>query len=340
MGSGSVPATDATKAEVARECGRLVVDLVRRGVSSRQILTRPALENGIAMAVATGGSTNSVLHLLAVAHEAGVDLSLDDFVRISAATPVLADMKPWGRFVAPDMHAAGGVALVARYLQEAGLLDGDRPTVTGRTLGEEIAAAKELPGQEVIHTVREPIKSRGGLLILRGNVAPDGCVMKIAGTETTVHRGPARVFDGEEAAFAAVQAGKIVAGDVVVIRCEGPRGGPGMREMLAVTAAIVGAGLGDSVALVTDGRFSGATHGFMVGHVAPEAASGGPIAVVRDGDVVSIDETTRRIDLEVPAAEIAARQKAWTAPAPKATVGVLAKYARLVSSAAEGAVTG
>jgi dihydroxy-acid dehydratase len=248
-------------------------------------------------------------------------------------------MKPWGRFVAPDMHAAGGVALVARYLQEAGLLDGDRPTVTGRTLGEEIAAAKELPGQEVIHTVREPIKSRGGLLILRGNVAPDGCVMKIAGTETTVHRGPARVFDGEEAAFAAVQAGKIVAGDVVVIRCEGPRGGPGMREMLAVTAALAGSGLGADVALLTDGRFSGATHGLMAGHVSPEAVDGGPIAGLRDGDIVTFDLEAGTVNVDLDAKELSARLAAWRAPARDIPSGVLAKYVKLVSSAAEGAVT-
>jgi dihydroxy-acid dehydratase len=339
MGSGSVPATDPEKPEVARECGRLIVDLVERGVSSRQILTRQALYNGIAIAVATGGSTNSVLHLLAVAQEAGVELSLEDFVRISAATPVLADMKPWGRFVATDMHAAGGVGLVARRLQEAGLLDGSLPTVTGRTVGEEIAGAEELPGQEVVRTIEDPIKSRGGLLILKGNLAPDGCVLKIAGTEKSVHRGPARVFEGEEAAFAAVQAGEIRAGDVVIIRCEGPRGGPGMREMLAVTAALAGSGLGSDVALLTDGRFSGATHGLMAGHTAPEAVDGGPIAALRDGDTVTFDLDAGTVDVELSDIQIQARISEWKAPARDLPSGVLSKYARLVSSAALGAVT-
>jgi len=339
MGSGSVPATDPTKPDVARECGRLIVDLVRRGVSSRQILTRAALENGIAIAVATGGSTNSVLHLLAVAHEAGVELSLDDFVRISAATPVLADMKPWGRYMATDMYAAGGVALVAKRLMDAGLLDGSLPTVTGKTVAEEVADVEEKPGQQVIYEVAEPIKSRGGLIILRGNLAPDGCVMKIAGTETKTFRGPARVFDGEEAAFAAVQAGKIEAGDVVIIRCEGPRGGPGMREMLAVTAALAGSGLGSDVALLTDGRFSGATHGLMAGHVAPEAVDGGPIAGLRDGDIVSFDLEAGTVDVDLTDEELAARAKAWRAPKKELPSGVLAKYVRLVSSSAQGAVT-
>ena len=339
MGSGSVPATDPGKPEVARECGRLVVDLVRRGVSSRQILTRAALENGIAMAVATGGSTNSVLHLLAVAREAGVELTLDDFVRISAATPVLADMKPWGRFVATDMHAAGGVALVARRLHEAGLLGGDCPTVTGRTLAQEIAGAEEGSGQQVIHTVADPVKSRGGLLILRGNLAPDGCVLKIAGSEKTLHRGPARVFEGEEAAFAAVQAGQIKAGDVVIIRCEGPRGGPGMREMLAVTAALAGSGLGSDVALLTDGRFSGATHGLMAGHAAPEAVDGGPIAGLLDGDTVTFDLEAGTVSVDLTASELEARIAAWKPPVKELPPGVLSKYARLVSSAAQGAVT-
>jgi dihydroxy-acid dehydratase len=339
MGSGSVPATDPEKPEVARDCGRLAVDLVRRGVSSRQILTRDAILNGIAIAVATGGSTNSVLHLMAVAREAGVELSLDDFVRISAATPVLADMKPWGRFVATDLHAAGGVALIAKRLQDAGLLDGSLPTVTGRTVAEEVADAKEAPGQEVIHTTAEPMKKRGGLLILRGNVAPDGCVMKIAGTETTRHEGPARVFEGEEAAFAAVQAGEIEPGDVVIIRCEGPRGGPGMREMLGVTAAIAGAGLGKDVALLTDGRFSGATHGLMAGHAAPEAVDGGPIAALRDGDVVTFDLEACTVNVDLGDDEIAARIAEWKAPHKELPSGVLSKYARLVSSAALGAVT-
>ena len=339
MGSGSVPATDPEKPEVARRCGRLVVDLVRRGVGARQILTRAALENGVALAVATGGSTNAVLHLLAVAREAGVELTLEDFQRISAKTPVLADMKPWGRYMATDLHATGGVALVAKRLHAAGHLDVSLPTVTGRTLGEEIAEAAERPGQKVVYTVEAPIKKRGGLLILRGNLAPEGCVMKIAGTERMHHAGPARVFEGEEAAFAAVQAGEIHKGDVVIIRCEGPRGGPGMREMLAVTAALAGAGLGSDVALLTDGRFSGATHGLMAGHVAPEAVDRGPIAGVRDGDIVTFDLEAGTVSVDLPPAELQRRVAAWKRPPREVPPGVLDKYARLVSSASEGAVT-
>ena len=337
MGSGSVPATDPAKMDVARECGRLVVDLVKRGVTARQFLTRRALENGVALVVATGGSTNAVLHLLAVAREAGVELSLDDFNRISAKTPILADMKPWGRFTATDLHAAGGVGLVTRRLLEAGFVDGEAPTVTGRTLAEEVAEAPEAPGQEVVSLVESPLKPRGGLMILRGNLAPDGCVVKLAGHERTKHSGPARVFDSEEDAFAAVQDGKIEAGDVIIIRYEGPKGGPGMREMLGVTAAIMGQGLGDAVALVTDGRFSGATRGFMVGHVAPEAFDGGPIALVHDGDTVTLDVGGRRLDVD---ADLEARRPEWTAPKPRYASGALAKYARLVGSASEGAVTG
>lgn len=339
MGSGSVPATDVAKPEVARRCGRLAVELAKGGVSARRILTKQSLENGIALAVATGGSTNVVLHLLAVAREAGVPLTIDDFERISARTPVLADMKPWGRYVATDMHEAGGVALVARRLLEAGLLHGDTPTVTGRTLAEEVSTALETPGQRVVHTTSDPMKARGGLMILRGNLAPDGCVLKIAGTERLIHRGPARVFDGEESAFAAVQSGKIQAGDVVVIRCEGPRGGPGMREMLGVTAALAGAGLGADVALLTDGRFSGATHGLMAGHVAPEAVDGGPIAGVRDGDTITFDLKANTVSVDLNPADLAARVAAWKKPTKEIESGVLAKYARLVSSAAEGAVT-
>jgi len=339
MGSGSVPATDSEKLEVARQCGRLVVDLVRRGVTARQVLTKSALENGIALAVATGGSTNVVLHLLAVAREAGVSLTIDDFERISARTPVLADMKPWGHYMATDMHAAGGVPLVARRLLEAGLLQGGTPTVTGRTLAEEVSDARETPGQKVVRPMSDPLKSRGGLMILRGNLAPDGCVLKIAGTERMLHRGPARVFDGEEAAFAAVQAGKIKAGDVVVIRCEGPRGGPGMREMLGVTAALAGAGLGAEVALITDGRFSGATHGLMAGHAAPEAVDGGPIAGVRDGDTITFDLKAGTVSVDLSPAELSARVAAFRKPVKEVESGVLAKYARLVSSASEGAVT-
>ena len=339
MGSGSVPATDPAKPDVARRCGRLAVELARTGVSARRILSREAIENGIALAVATGGSTNVVLHLLAVAREAGVRLALDDFNAISDRTPVLADMKPWGRYVATDLHAAGGIALVARRLLDAGRLRGETLTVTGRTLAEEVSGAKETPGQKVVHTLEAPIKAHGGLLILRGNLAPDGCVMKVPGSERTFHRGPARVFEGEEAAFAAVQAGQIRAGDVVVIRCEGPRGGPGMREMLAVTAALAGAGLGGDVALLTDGRFSGATHGFMAGHAAPEAVDGGPIAGVRDGDVVTFDLNARTVSVDLTPAELAARVAAWRKPAKEVPHGVLHKYMRLVSSAAEGAVT-
>jgi dihydroxy-acid dehydratase len=339
MGSGSVPATDPEKPEVARRCGRLIVELARKGVSARRILTREAIENGIALAVATGGSTNVVLHLLAVAREAGVALSLDDFDAISERTPVLADMKPWGNYVATDLHAAGGIALVARRLLEAKRLSGDTLTVTGRTLAEEVSGARETPGQKVVHTVADPIKPHGGLLILRGNLAPDGCVMKVPGSERKFHRGPARVFEGEEAAFAAVQAGEIRAGDVVIIRCEGPRGGPGMREMLAVTAALTGAGLGGDVALLTDGRFSGATHGFMAGHAAPEAVDGGPIAGVRDGDIVTFDLEKRTVSVDLKPEDLAARVAAWKRPAKEVPRGVLDKYARLVSSAAEGAVT-
>ncbi len=297
MGSGSVPATDPAKAGVARDCGRLAVDLVRRGVTARQVLTRASMTNGVTLAVATGGSTNAVLHLLAVAREAGVELDLEDFDRISARTPVIADMKPWGRFVATDMHAAGGVRLLAARLLGAGLLDGAAATVTGRTVAEEAERAAEAPGQEVVSSVEDPVKPHGGLLILKGNLAPDGCVLKVAGPERGHHSGPARVFDCEEDAFEAVQRGAISAGDVLVIRGEGPRGGPGMREMLAVTAALTGAGLGPSVGLLTDGRFSGATHGLMAGHVAPEAVDGGPIAAVRDGDTITFDVAARTLSV-------------------------------------------
>ena len=342
MGSGSVPATDPAKAGVARDCGRLAVDLVRRGVTARRILTRAAMRNGVTLAVATGGSTNAVLHLLAVAREAGVALELEDFDRISARTPVIADMKPWGRFVATDMHAAGGVRLLAARLLGAGLLDGGAATVTGRTVAEEAALAAEAAGQEVISTVENPVKSHGGLLILKGNLAPEGCVLKVAGPERGHHSGPARVFDCEEDAFGAVQAGGVSAGDVVVIRGEGPRGGPGMREMLAVTAALTGAGLGPSVGLLTDGRFSGATHGLMAGHVAPEAADGGPIAAVRDGDTITFDVAARTLSVDLADDVIRARARAWRPSGPSANgaaTGVMRKYARLVASASEGAVT-
>jgi dihydroxy-acid dehydratase len=340
LGANNVPALDAAKHDVARAAGRLAVDLVRRGLKPREILTPAAFENAIASVVATGGSTNAVLHLLAIAKEAGVTLDLEAFNRISAAVPWLADLKPAGRFVATDLHEAGGTPLVAQRLIALGALQTDATTVTGRTLGEEAAQARETPGQQVVRPLDAPLAPTGGLMILRGSLAPDGAVMKVAGHTRHSHRGPARVFDSEEATFAAVRSGAIKPGDVVVIRHEGPKGGPGMREMLAITGAIIGAGLGDTVALVTDGRFSGATHGYMVGHVAPEAASGGPIGLVKDGDLITIDEATRRIDVEVPADELAARRAAWTLPAPRATRGVLAKYAKLVSSAAEGAVTG
>jgi dihydroxy-acid dehydratase len=340
MNYNGVPAEDPRKEEVAFETGRLVMDLLRRGVLPRQIITRRALQNAIAGVVATGGSTNAVLHLLAVAREAGVRLTIDEFDRISRKTPLLADMKPWGRFTAPEMYEAGGMALVAQRLLEAGLLHEHEMTVTGRTIGEEARAAREQPGQEVIRPLANPLAPHGGLAILRGNLAPEGCVAKIAGHEQAVFRGRARVFNREEDAFAAVTSGKIKPGDFVVIRYEGPKGGPGMREMLQVTGALQGAGLGSSVALMTDGRFSGATHGFMVGHVAPEAAVGGPIAALRDGDVIVLDVKRRRLDVELSAAELRRRLKAVRPPKPRYATGALAKYARLVSSASDGAVTG
>ena len=339
LSANGVPAMVAEKHDVARRAGELVMDLVRTDLRPRQIVTRAAVENAIAGVAATGGSTNAVLHLLAIAHEAGVDLAIDDFDSISERTPLLADLKPGGRFVATDLYRAGGIGLVASRLQEAALLHEDALTVTGRTIGEAARAAPETAGQEVVRPVSEPITPTGGLVILKGNLAPHGCVVKVAGHEPATHRGPARVFDSEEAAFEAVEQGRIRAGDVVVIRYEGPSGGPGMREMLAVTAAIVGAGLGESVALLTDGRFSGATRGMMAGHVAPEAAKGGPIAIVRDGDMVLFDERNRKLQLEVGEDEIAERLAAWQAPEPRFGSGVMAKYARLVSSAATGAVT-
>jgi dihydroxy-acid dehydratase len=340
LGSGSVPANDPRKAGVAQEAGERVMDLVAHGLRPRNILTKRAVENAIAAVATTGGSTNAVLHLTAIAKEAGVDLALGDFDRISASVPLLADLKPSGRFVATDLHAAGGSTLVAKRLLDARAIDGSARTVTGRTLGEEAACAKETPGQEVVRPPDRPLKPNGGLVILRGTLAPDGAVMKVSGTGRTRHRGPARVFDSEEAAFDAVQRQAIRAGDVVVIRYEGPNGGPGMREMLAVTAAIVGAGLGDSVALVTDGRFSGATRGVMVGHIAPEASRGGPIAAVRDGDAIVIDTEARTLDIEVDGDELGQRLAGWKPPAARYPHGVFAKYAQLVSSASTGAVTG
>ena len=339
VGTASVPAMDERKDDVAFRAGEMVMELLKKGVTARQIITRPALENAVAAVAATGGSTNGVLHLLGVAREAEVELRIDDFDRISSRTPLIADLKPGGRFVANDLYHAGGVPLVARRLLDAGRLDGGCMTVTGRTLGEEVRDVEETPGQEVVRPVSAPLKPTGGLVILRGNLAPEGCVVKVAGHERKLHRGPARVFDREEDSFRAVQNGEIREGDVVVIRYEGPVGGPGMREMLGVTAALVGAGLGESVALLTDGRFSGATHGLMAGHVAPEAARGGPIAVVRDGDAVVFDVDARRLDVEVSEQEMDARLRQWKAPEPRYASGVMAKYARLVSSASEGAVT-
>ncbi len=339
MAANGVPAMVAEKDEVAKQAGSLVLDLVRKDVRPRQIVTAHALENAIAAVATTGGSTNAVLHLLAIAQEAGVDLKLEDFDRISEQTPLLADLKPGGRFVATDLYRAGGLELVANRLKEAGLLHTDAITVTGQTIGDVADSAQETAGQKVVRSVSDPITPTGGLVILKGNLAPDGCVVKVAGHELTQRRGPARVFDSEEACFEAVEQGSIKAGDVVVIRYEGPQGGPGMREMLAVTAAIVGAGLGESVALLTDGRFSGATRGMMAGHVAPEAAKGGPIAIVQEGDTILFDEQNRKLQLEVSEEEIQARLAAWQPPEPKFKRGVMAKYARLVSSAAQGAVT-
>ncbi len=339
MNTAAVPQVDPRKHQVAFRCGQVAVDAVRADRRPRVIATRKAFENAIASVAASGGSTNAVLHLLAMAREAGVELSLDDFQRISERTPLLVDLKPAGRFVAVDVDRAGGMAVIAKRLADGGYADGSALTITGRTFAEEAAEAKETPGQEVIRPLSDPIKSTGGLVILKGSLAPEGCVIKVTGLDRKSQRGPARVFDNEESAMSAVTSGRIKPGDVVVIRYEGPRGGPGMREMLGVTGAIVGAGLSESVALITDGRFSGATRGFMIGHVAPEAASGGPIAAVREGDPVSIDIEKRTIDIDVPAEEITARLYSWKRPEPKYTSGVFQKYAKLVGSAASGAVT-
>src|SRR3977135_4501454 len=339
MGLSSVPATNAGKANAGHRAGELVLDLLRRDVTPSKIITKGAIENAITGVAATGGSTNAVLHLLAIANEAKISLSIDDFDRISSRVPIIADLKPGGRFVATDLYAAGGTALVAKRLLEAGLLRGDSITVTGRTLAEEAAAAKEAPAQQVVRKLNEPLKPTGGLVILKGNLAPDGCAIKVAGHNFQNFRGTARVFDSEEAAFQAVENRSIKAGDVMVIRYEGPKGGPGMREMLAVTAALVGAGLGDSVALLTDGRFSGATHGLMAGHVAPEAANGGPIAAVAEGDTIVFDLPARTLTLELTDVEMRRRLALWRAPAPRYTSGVMAKYALLVSSSALGAIT-
>jgi dihydroxy-acid dehydratase len=339
MGSASVPAMDPAKDDVAFEAGRLVMALLRRDLRPSRIVTRAALENAIAAVAATGGSTNSVLHLLAIAREAKVPLAIDDFDRISRKTPLLADLKPWGRFVATDLYQAGGVALIAKRLLALRRLRGGAMTVTGRTIGQEARRATETPGQPVVRPASRPLQPTGGLVILRGSLAPEGCVVKITGHEPVRYAGPARVFDCEEDAFAAVQRRRIKPGDVVVIRYEGPKGGPGMREMLGVTAAIVGQGLERSVALVTDGRFSGATRGLMAGHVAPEAARGGPIALLRSGDRISFDVKARRLDAQLSATEWKTRRAARRAPAPHYTSGVMAKYAALVSSASDGAIT-
>jgi dihydroxy-acid dehydratase len=339
MGSASIPALDAKKPEVAQAAGAQVMELLKDDLRPKRILTRDAFENAIASVAATGGSTNAVLHLLAIAYEAGVGLSLDDFDRISERVPLLADLKPGGRFVATDLYRAGGTGVVAKRLSKAGLLHADALTVSGKSIGDEAEAATEAAAQEVVRPLDRPIKATGGLVILKGNLAPEGCVVKVAGHEHLHHRGPARVFDSEETAFAAVQHGRIQAGDVLVIRYEGPRGGPGMREMLGVTAALVGAGLGDSVALLTDGRFSGATRGLMAGHVAPEAASGGPIAAVRDGDVIVFDVGQRELRVELSDDEMRKRMASWQPPEARYRTGVMAKYARQVSSAALGAIT-
>jgi dihydroxy-acid dehydratase len=340
MGSGSVPATHPDKDQVAFEAGKLVMDMLEHDRRPSQIITRKSLENAVASIATTGGSTNGVLHLLAIASEANIPFEIDDFQEINSRTPTFVDLKPGGRFVAADLHQAGGIPLVAQRLLEAGLLHADELTVTGDSIGEEASKALATDGQEVVRPIWDAIKPTGGLVILRGNLAPDGCVIKVAASERMIHRGPVRVFEREEDTFAAIKGGKINPGDVVAIRYEGPAGGPGMREMLGITAAIVGAGLGESVALLTDGRFSGATRGFMVGHVAPEAARGGPIAALRDGDIVVIDVEKRRIDVELSEDELRARLDSWTAPTPRYTRGVFAKYAKSVSSASEGAVTG
>jgi len=339
MGCNGVPAMDPRKDEVAFRCGRMVMELLKQDVRPRQIITRKALENAIAAVATTGGSTNAVLHLLAVAREAGVRLTIDDFDKLNRKVPLLADLKPGGRFMAADLWKAGGTTLVAKRLLDAGVLHSDQPTVTGKTIGDEARLAEETPGQQVVRPLADPIKPTGGLVILKGNLAPEGCVVKMAGHSMMSFKGPAKVFDREEDAFAAVKSGQIKAGDVVVIRYEGPAGGPGMREMLGVTAALVGAGLGDSVALLTDGRFSGATHGLMAGHVAPEAVKKGPIAAIKNGDLIMFDVGKRRLDVDLSKHEIAARLKRVKAPVPRYTAGVMAKYARHVSSASEGAVT-
>jgi dihydroxy-acid dehydratase len=339
MGTAAVPQVDKRKDDVARRCGKVIMDAVRNNLRARDICTRKAFDNAIASVAATAGSTNAVLHLLAMAREAEVPLSIDDFDAISARTPVIVDIKPGGRFVAADVDKAGGIGVIAQRLANAKLVDGSAITVTGRTFAEEAAEARETPGQEVILPIEKALKPRGGIAILRGSLAPEGCVIKLAGHDKKLHQGPARVFEREEEAMDAVTHSKIKAGDVVVIRYEGPRGGPGMREMLGVTGAIVGAGLSDSVALVTDGRFSGATHGFMIAHIAPEAYNGGPIAAVHEGDSITVDADKGVINIDIPAEELKKRLAAWKQPDPRYKTGVFAKYCKLVKSASEGAIT-
>ncbi len=339
IGTASAPAVHPRKYEIAEQCGQLLMDILKRDLKPSDILTRQAFLNTIAGVSATGGSTNVILHLLALAREAEIELSMEDFDSISRKTPLLADLKPWGNYLASDLFEAGGIELVAKRLVEGQYVDGTQKTPTGKTLAEEALKAIETEGQQVVRPLDRPLKASGSLVVLEGSFAPEGCVVKITGHENDSHHGPARVFESEEEAMEAVTHGRLKAGDVVVIRYEGPKGGPGMREMLGVTAAIVGVGLGESVALVTDGRFSGATRGLMIGHVAPEAACGGPIAVVEDGDSIRIDIESRRVELEVPARVVAERLEKWQAPKPRFTKGVFAKYAATVSSASEGAVT-
>jgi dihydroxy-acid dehydratase len=339
IGSASPPAYDPRKDEVCVEAGKLVMDLLHRGLTPADILTREAFENAIAAGAATGGSTNLVLHLLALAREANVPLDIDDFDRVSERTPIIADLKPGGRYTAVDLDKAGGTRFVGRRLVESGLVDGSQLTPTGRTMAEEVEGAEEAPGQDVVVPVESPLNETGGLVILKGNLAPEGCVIKVAGYTRLHHEGPARIFESEEEAMEAVQAGNVVDGDVVVIRYEGPKGGPGMREMLGVTAALVGQGLGESVALLTDGRFSGATRGLMAGHVAPEAAHRGPIAALREGDTITFDVENRKLEVALSDEEIEERLKDWQDPIPRYETGVFAKYAALVSSASEGAIT-
>ena len=338
-GDASLPAVDPRKVDEARDAGRAILRLLEEDIRPRDLLTRRAFENAITVVLALGGSTNAVLHLLAIAYEAGVDLTLADFDRISRSTPYIADMKPGGRYVMADLHRYGGMALPLQRLLRAGLLHGDTMTVTGKTLAENVAAMPVIDDQPIIGQPENPRSPTGGLAILRGNLAPDGAVIKVAGHQEKVYQGPARVFNQEEPAFNAIQEGAINPGDIVIIRYEGPKGGPGMREMLAVTGALIGQGLGDSVALITDGRFSGASHGPMVGHVAPEAAVGGPIGLLHEGDIVTLDIPQRGLNVQLTAEQLADRRAAWQPLPPKYTSGVLAKYAKLVSSAAEGAVT-